>query len=469
MSKIDITTSLLYRWRYQIGYTIILILLVSLLAVAGFLIPNGLTEQELKGIITSSQLVPSELWHNTPFNAPFYLLQHVTLSLFGVTLIGIKLPSLLLALITAICMVLLLRRWFTPGIAVLASLLAITTGQFLFLAQQGTVGILYLFWPTVLLLLATLVAKRVRYSTVWKILFFIVAALSLYTPLSIYVLIALGSAIALHPHLRYIVRRLSRMRIIIGIVVALALITPLVLTIIREPSMLLTLLGIPNEWTGLLANISELARQYFGFLSLGDKSIMLPLFGLGSALIITYGLYRLVRSRETVQSYVILAWLVLLLPVLIMNPVFISIMFVPLLLLLATGLEGILRNWYGIFPRNPYARIAGLLPLIVLVSSMVLFGLERYGYGYRYAPDIVQNFSRDILIIPDTSVLVVTDDELPLYQALSRYGSGISVTTKQPSQGAYAITAAAYTGKKIPATVVTTERIDDAARFYVYK
>lgn len=152
-----------------------------------------------------------------------------------------------------------------------------------------------------------------------------------------------------------------------------------------------------------------------------------------------------------------------------MNPIFISIMFVPLLLLLATGLEGILRNWYGIFPRNPYARVAGLLPLIVLVSSMVLFGLERYGYGYRYAPDIVQNFSRDILIIPDTPVLVVTADELPLYQALSRYGSKAVVTTKQPNQGIYAITADAYTSKKIPTTVVTTERLDNAARFYVYK
>lgn len=174
------------------------------------------------------------------------------------------------------------------------------------------------------------------------------------------------------------------------------------------------------------------------------------------------------RTYETVRSHVILAWLVLLFPVLIVNPGFISIMFVPLLLLLASGMERILRSWYGIFPHNPYARVAGLIPLVILVGGLVLFGLERYSYGYRYTPEIVQNFSHDALIIPDVPNLVVTTDEQELYEAIAAY-KHFSVMTTPPKDGTYAVTAAAYQGKKGVSQIVTVGSQEDAARFYIYK
>ena len=470
MSNIDITSSFLYRRRYWIGHSLIAIALISLISISAFVVPSGLTEQALNGVVTSSQLDIATVWHATPLHAPFYLAQHGILSLFGVSLLGVKLLSIMLGLITAFCMILLLRQWFSHGIAVLASLLAVTTGQFMFLAQQGTISVLYLFWPVVLLLLATLVAKRARYHAVWNLLFFMTAALSLYTPLSIYVLIALGSAIVLHPHLRYIIKKLPRTRMAVAATLGVIMLTPLIITGVKDPSIFLRLLGIPSQWpASLTANIGELATQYFGFMSLGNQSVMLPVFGFGSMLIIIYGLYRAIRTYETVQSYVILAWLVLLFPVLIINPNFISIMFVPLLLLLATGLERILATWYRLFPFNPYARVAGLIPLVVLVGGLVLFGLERYAYGYRYAPEIVQNFSHDALIIPDVPTLVVAEDEQSLYTAIASYSGDFAVVTQPPKDGPYAVTAAAYDNKRIPSQIITTGAANTAGRFYVYK
>lgn len=473
MSKIDITSSFLYRRRYWIGHLLIAVVLISLITLAAFLIPSGLTEQAHESIITSSQLGLSTIWHTAPLDAPFYMTQHAMLSIFGVSLVGIKLLSIILGVITAFCMLLLLRQWFSHGIAVLATLLAITTGQFLFLTQQGTISVLYLFWPVVLLLLATLVAKRVRFHGFWKILFFLSAALSLYTPLSIYVLISLGSAILLHPHLRYIVRKLPRGRMAIGAGAGLVVLLPLIITGIKNPTIFLQLLGIPSQWPeSLTNNLIELANQYFGFMSLGSQSVMLPVFGFGSMAIILYGLYRSIRTHETVQSYVILAWIVLLFPVLVINTAFTSIMFVPMLLLLATGLERILSSWYKIFPFNPYARVAGLIPLVVLVGGLILFGLERYGYGYRYAPTIVQNFSHDVLIIPDVPVLVVADKEQPLYEAVASYGRNFTVQTQPPADNSsYAVTAEAYDANAAiaPNQIITTGAFNDAARFYVYK
>lgn len=466
-----ITTSIFYRWRYWIGYGAIIILLAGLLFVAGFIVPGAVSTGELQSIITTSSFDI----HDITVDLPFHYLQHLTLTFFGATLIGIKLPSLVLGFVTAICMTLLLRRWFTPGVAVLASMLVIATGQFLYLTQNGTPSILYLFWPTVLLLLGTLVANRARWHGLWNLLFFIVAALSLYTPFSLYVLVAMGVAVLLHPHLRHVIRHVSKLRIAGGLIVFIAIIAPLVLSIISSPELGLRLLGIPLEWPDMWANAQILFSQYLGFMDLGTSSTLLPIFGLPSMLLILYGFVRLIKKRTATQSHLILSWIILLFPILMINPLSASILFVPQFLLLASGLEGVLRRWYKLFPLNPYARIAGLLPIIILVSSMVLAGFERYTYAYRYAPDIVHNFTRDVVIIPDKEQLVVTQDEYELYHALAQYKPSFRVSTQEQVQldpsrleSGYAVTAAAYDPTMTPTSVVVSNRHEDSARFYIY-
>ncbi len=48
-------------------------------------------------------------------------------------------------------------------------------------------------------------------------------------------------------------------------------------------------------------------------------------------------------------------------PVILINPIFTSVTFVPIVLLLAAGLTSLIGYWYRLFPRNPYARVAGLI------------------------------------------------------------------------------------------------------------
>lgn len=469
MGKIDITSFYIYRWRYWLGYSFIVLLLIGSLYIAAFHIPGSVSSLEEQSTIRSSQLGTNLSITNVPANAPYYGFQHLTLSLFGPTLLGIKLPSLILGFLTAIFMVILLRKWFRSNIAVLSSIIAITTGQFLLLAQEGSSGILYVFWPVVLLLIATLIAKRAKHRFVWKILFFVSAALSLYTPLSIYVLIALGSAAVLHPHLRYIVRKLSRLKLLGGMIAGAIIITPLVVSCVHNPQLLLSLLGIPNSWPNLLENAEKLIGQYVGFLSFGDGRAIMPIFGLGSFLLILYGYYRLLRSRDTVQSYLILTWTILLLPILIINPVYISIMFVPLLLALATGLSALLRIWYTLFPLNPYARIAGLLPLVVLVLSLTIFGIGRYEYGYRYAPDIVAHYSNDLELLPrNTSTIVVAPEEKPFYTALAKYNKDLRVVDTPPSSNDFTTTGAMRQSDLTPSRIITDGRESNSARYYVY-
>jgi 4-amino-4-deoxy-L-arabinose transferase-like glycosyltransferase len=472
MATFEPTSFFLYRWRYVIGYTIVGLLLAALLVFAGLYVPGGISEAEMRSVVTGDgvSLLNPATWGVT--SLPFYLFQKLIIALFGISDFTIKLPSLIIALLSAIGLILLLRRWFKPNIAVLASLIAITTGQFLFVAQNGVPGVSYMFWPVMILLLGTQVTRARKFRVIWKWLFAAAAATSLYTPLSIYPIIAIILAIILHPHLRNAVRKLSKFRVTIGAIIALIIITPLAFNIYADPSLGLTLLGIPPTWPpDILANITTLINQYLIFWTPSTTSLMTPVFGLGSFLLILLGLYRLIRTRETTRSYLIIIWVLCLIPVLILNPRFTTVIFVPAVLLLAAGLTSLIGYWYRLFPRNPYARIAGLLPLIVLVIVLMGSGLDRFIYGYHYDPNTAVNFSRDLKLLPkDTTNLVVSKEELAFYQVVAKHRDSLKVST-EASGDTFTATRAAkqdFAGYGID-RIVTTTYSKDSDRLYSYK
>ena len=273
MATLNYSTYFLYRWRYVIGYSLVGLLLAGLLVFVGVYLPGGLSSIEMTSVTRSAALSTTDLSTLAITNLPYYGLQAAVFHFFGLSIFTIKVVSLFLALLSAIGFILLLRRWFKSNIAVLASLIAITTGQFLFIAQQGAPGILYVFWPIVLLLLGTQITRGRKFRLLWKVLFAIAAALSLYTPLSIYPLLAIVLAIVLHPHLRNTVRKLSKPRLVLVSVIFLILIAPLVYLITLNNQLGLTMLGIPRSWPpDFLTNINTVILNYFMFWRAGDAS-----------------------------------------------------------------------------------------------------------------------------------------------------------------------------------------------------
>jgi hypothetical protein len=474
----------LYRWRYTLGYLLIGITVIGMLVVAGCFIPGGLSQAEIQSVVTSSAL-PFSLAAFDPsaiINLPYHVLQHLSLNLFGVSIISVKLPSLLLGLLSALGMLLLLRMWFRQNIAILTTILVITTGQFLFVAQSGTESIVYIFWTIWLFVAAMKVSRQAKWSGLWKIVLFSVAALSLYTPLSIYILLALISAVILHPHLRYIVRRLSKPKLMVAMLCALVLVAPLGYVVARHPSVGLTLLGVPTTRPDFQANILQLLHQYFDFVSPSSGIIMTPIYGLGSMILILLGVFRLVTTKYTARSYIIATWSILLLPVLVINPSFVSVTFVPVVLLMAMGITVLLTKWYRLFPRNPYARFAGLIPLIVLVGGMVFSGVDRYMYGYLYDPQTASNFSKDLRLANSqlgdktrgATTFVVAESEVAFYSVIAHHHDTVTVATDltqaTPSAATVIMSHAAHKATDpIPQRIVTDATSHDADRFYIYK
>ncbi|MGH7218521.1 MAG: glycosyltransferase family 39 protein [Candidatus Microsaccharimonas sp.] len=471
MATRDFSKYFLYRWRYVIGYSFIGLVLAGLLLFAGVFLPGGISQAEMNSVVRSASISFSDPSTLAITNLPYYLFQAGIFALFGVSALTIKLPSLILAFLTAVGLIILLRRWFKPNIAVMASLIAIATGQFLFLAQSGTPSILYLFWPVALLLLGTQVTRVKKFRFLWKILFAITAALSLYTPLGIYPLIAVALAITFHPHLRAVLRHLKKVRLAVVISIFLVLIAPLVWFITTTPQLGVTILGVSAAtWPpDLASNTLTLLQQYFLFWEPSAGTLMTPVFGLGSALLIGLGLYRLIRTRETTRSYLIIFWMVCLIPVLLVNPSFTSVTFVPSVLMLAAGLTSLISYWYRLFPLNPYARILGLVPIVLLVGVLITTGLVRYIYGYHYSPDVAPRFSSDLTLLPkNTEQLVVTENEQPFFTAIADYRNGLEVVTK-PTADTITVTRQArnsLTDFEVT-RIITNAHSQNADRFYV--
>ena len=480
MGKTLITDFLIYRWRYVLGYVLIVLAFTALLVFAGLYVPGGLSASEIKTVASSASIDITNPHTLAIINMPFYVIQALVLDFFGATNFSIKIFSLMCALVTGVGAVLLLRQWYRPNIAVLAAVIMITTGQFLFIAQSGTASITYVMWPIWLLLAATMITGSAKHKRFWKILFFVLMALSLYTPLSIYLVLAIISAAILHPHVRHVLRRMSLPHLSVLLLLSLVVAAPLGYLIYLRPELAWLLLGAPSVWPpDFIANAGQLLQQYFNFISPQSGALMTPVLGLGSIALIALGAWQLFKTRYTARSYTLTAWVILLIPVLLVNPQYTSITFVPFLLLAASGLNFLLRSWYGMFPLNPYARFAGLLPLVILVTGLVISGVDRYIYGYHYDPNTAKSFSRDLTLLnyqvrgDQPTTLFVTKNEKPFYDAVAKYNKGtpLKVTTVAPQSGNFAATKQAHTtiSSQTIERIVTTGYSNDADRYYIYK
>jgi hypothetical protein len=480
----------IYRLRYVLAYLTFAVALAVMLLIAGFYLPGGLAASEIRSALISDHLNPSQLFNLSPeelIYLPYRLLQAATISIFGISILGIKLPSIILGFISALGILYLLNLWYHRNVAIIVAIIAVTTNQFLLASQAGQSGIVYIFLTTTILIAASMIARRSAYAKAWLLAGFVLAGISLYMPLNIYMLLALAITALFHPHARYlVVRKASKPIVLFGVVVFLAIISPLTLGIINDPSVIRTLLGIsPESIANVPDSAATLYRNYTQFAQPTTSAVIAPVYGLGVVALIVVGLYRLFSAKYTARSYILSIWLLLLVPLVCLNPAFVSITFVPVVLLLALAVDYLIGSWYKLFPRNPYARIFGLLPLGVLVVGLVVSNFDRYVYGLHYDRSVYSTYSYDLPILSkklrtldkDSTVqLIVTKENQEFYKSFSvhqDYVKEIIVTTDTNISERATVTIAERSIKEsidsLPSEILVTRTTNDADRFYLYK
>jgi len=474
----------LYRWRYVIGYIALAIIFVLALVSAGLYAPGGLTQFEIDNLKPTNQISLSNPASLAIPNLPLHLLQKASLELFGVSILSIKLPSFLLAVITAVSLFFLVRRWFKPNVTILSLIIMTITGQFIFVAQSATPHILYVTYASLILLFATLITQRVQRQLLWKICLAITMALSLFTPYFIFINLIILAIAMLHPHTRHqITRKEERASWVVGGAIFAVLLIGLIYLICLSPNLLTDLLGYQSFKLEPLQNAKTLIHTYFWVTPIIHYGQIVPIMDFSSLALMVLGLIATLKNRHTARAYIVFAWLIVTLPLILVRPQLTILIAVPLFILLAVGIEALLSEWYGLFPKNPYARATGLVMLVGLIGVMILSGGDRFFNSYRYMPEAVHASSTDLMVVqkeltaqPDLSGTILSNDqELPLYQALTNNLPNIKATTdlNEAKEGKLISTRTVHQlvdNKKWQLEKILTNDLSvNGDRFYIYK
>lgn len=473
----------LYRYRYVIGYILFLMLLAGLLLLELTSVPQGISSAEMESAVNSSALQPVK--EARMIDLPYHILQKISISLLGLSALSIKLPSVIIGILTGIGMLLLLKRWFKNNITLISALLAVTSSIFLIAGRTGTPDIMVICWATYLLLLATLITQEAKWQYLWKIIIGLVVGLSLYTPLSAYVLGAALIAGFFHPHARYTLKRYGGPQFTGALLLFAAAITPLGIGIWHNPNIAYELVGFSHETPSgreYLGNLGEVFTYLSAFTMPRIAEKIQPAFPIAMLVLIAMGLLRTLVDNYATRTYALLIWTAVIIPVIAIHSYHTVGLFVPAILFMAIGIETLIREWYSLFPKNPYARLTGLLPLVVLMCSVWYFNYTTYFNGYRHSSEAAAVYHQDFALlhadIADelrsefaTATIIVPENQKAFYSLLNPTHAFVASDKNIPSGTSELIVhETAYRDDLgLPSRLLVSDTRSDSLRWYVVK
>lgn len=424
MKKIIISKLFLYKHRFVIGYILLGLAFIGLLFLLPLYAQHGISETEIDSATSSYYLKIDAPLSGDLVDLPYRVLQKISITMFGLTPYAIKLPSIIIGLFLGFLFVLLLNRWFKNNVSLLASFLVILSTPFLFLAGSGTPLIMLVFWPTLLLWLGSKIQGEKKPKPLYSFLFALALLLAIFTPYMLYFAVFCVLFVFLQPHLRFIIKSLPRVPLIIVSLVILGGIIALGINIFHHPDTILELLFAKGFEPGkFFSNIINGIGPVFSWRNTTENVFLSPLMSLPLFALALIGLFSTTKGFFASRNSIASLLLVFTLIITGFNSDAVIFFILPLSILVAHGLKYLLEKWYGLFPENPYARIAAALPLSILFATILIPSTLQYIYGYRYNPNVAGLFNYNLDVIHDnlTNETLLVKDHYDFYKILERH------------------------------------------------
>ncbi|MBP5634501.1 glycosyltransferase family 39 protein [Candidatus Saccharibacteria bacterium] len=466
----------LYRHRFVSGYILLAVFFFALLSFLPTIAPGGLSQAEMDSAVQASQISPNLIEQGNIVDLPYTLLQKASHSAFGLNLLSIKLPSIIIAVATAFFIILLLNRWFKSDVAIIASILTTLSTAFLFLATSGTPAIMYVFWLAIILWSGSKIVGNEHVNPLLVMLFFASIALSLYTPQLVLVALVIAIAGLTHPHLRFTLKQLKKYQLFISIIIFALIVTPLVAGIIKQPENIQSLCFMKDFSFGkFIQNISSAFAPFFSFSLVYNSVYLAPLFGLATVALVVIGVLasvgKMFMSRNTVVSLLVIFSIIIS----SLNPAIAISIIIPVAILSAAGVESIIEKWYSLFPENPYAHLFGIIPIVIVMGMIIISGLTHFIFGYHYAPRVAENFNNDLTIIQENVdkkaklIIAPEDDNYHFYKLLAKYeGYKVKDSYSATKDKEIATFGSIHDDKYRLKQIITSPKSRKSDRLYIY-
>lgn len=477
MKKLVISKLFLYRYRFVIGFILLSSAYIALLFGLPLLSPHGLSAAEMESAARSYDLQLDSIFRGDVVDLPYRALQKLSIMFFGLNVYSVKLPSIIIGLLLGGLLILLLNRWFKTNVALLASILAVLSASFLYLAGSGTPLIMLVFWPTLLLWLGSKIQGVTKPKPLYCFVFAFVLLASIFTPHLIYLAIFIVLFALLHPHLRFTIKTLPTFPLILTIFIVIVGLTALVMAAFINPSIIAELLLTPNfSFAEFLSNIQTAFLPFFAWNTTLESAFLSPFIGLASVALAVIGLLSTTKgffaSRNSIATCLIIFTILLS----GLNPECAILILLPMAILIAHGLRYILDKWYDLFPDNPYARISAVFPIGLFLGIMIIGGISHFIFGYRYIPMVADEFDNDIELVienlnQETPLFVLNNNiAYNFFKILEDRGRN-QVLDTLPEDGImpphYATLGLTQVSGEIE-LIITSPKSDDSDRIYIY-
>lgn len=477
MKKLVISKLFLYRYRFVIGFLVLGTAYITLLFGLPLLSPNGLSEAEMISASESYNLHFDSIFRGDIVDLPYRALQKLSIMTFGLSIYAVKLPSIIIGAMLGGLLILLLNRWFKNNVALLASILAVLSASFLYLAGSGTPLIMLVFWPTLLLWLGSKIQGVTKPKPMYCFVFAFALLASIFTPHLLYLAVFIVLFALLHPHLRFTIKTLPTFPLVLTIFIMIVGIAAMIMAAFINPSIISELLLAPGlSFRSFLTNIQTAFLPFFAWNTTLESPFLSPFIGLASIALAIIGLLSTTKgffaSRNSIASCLIVFTVFLS----GLNPESAILILLPITILIAHGLRYILAKWYDLFPNNPYARISAFFPIGIFLGIMIIGGISHFLFGYRYVPMVANEFDDDLALIHDnlsagTTIYVLDDDISYQFYKILEDKTSYQVESALPEASKLPSTFATLGLHEVPGEInyiITSPKYDNSDRIYMY-
>lgn len=431
---------MLYNYRYIFAYSLIGIFIGYFLFWQLGSIGPGLSTQEthIAAVHTNARLSLQE-----PLYPLFAKLQVFSLYIFGANSYSIRIPSVVIGVVTLLFLYQILKKWFGKPTALLSIALVATADWFLFTARLANGSIEFSFWMVLALMSITkLIERKQGYSII------LTASLLalLFVPFGVYVSIGLVIGILSCRVIRERVFEVKPIFKIISSFMLLIIIGFLGYSIFKDVELGKSILGLSNGVPSVSQYIKSVLTNGSSVVAVvpatnpvnGPNGVFFVRFF--ELTFVLFGVFMFYKTRINRLNLILISLSLALLALSGLGGLGASsLLIVPAVIFITAGLRYFIHRWQKTFPNNPYARMAAFIPIMTLLFLTAIQHHQSYFILWPNQTSTVNNFSYDLALAKnelnkqddsETCTVITQDEDLRLLLETNSFGCKTSFQDK---------------------------------------
>lgn len=312
-------------------------------------------------------------------------------------LLASRFISVVFAFVAVLFFYRVVRTWYTPRVAFMASGLFLSASWLLHHARMATPAVLYLL-SIALIWAGFRIAGGTRTRFTVAVIILVILSL-LFVPGFIWIIIV--GTVWQRKRIMSEIKALHKAQLGALILIGLLVLGILSQAFVRDTTLLLTWLGLPDTFTLKETVLRLVLTPYHIFIRAPFTPATwlgrLPYVNVAMGLLFGLGCYVLYRSITLDRIRALVGILIIGSVLSALGGEVSLVIVLPLICLaIAAGIALLLQQWFTVFPRNPIARGIGVGLMVLLVSMSVYYNLFQYFEAWPKNPDTQAVFTERI-------------------------------------------------------------------------